>query len=1255
MESESEEIKTGHVFIDGKYIEPPYIVKREGTQIFINNNLVFDYQRPTSPFDFKQKPIANFNELDQNSPLDDIFKVRDTAYNKPLVNVICSYYLEKYEYSVACDSIAEFYRSLPNVKSFTNYPSKVDAFEMISYNDESKPFSLQPFGRSYNNTYGPKSEFDLKQELDSRISYCFKDYSEDLHLNKILIFISAPELDAKFLRIRIRSTKAKDFCNILLSQDSQELKIDKLSNIVVDRASAIKIIETITDKSVIIKILEQTSSTINKGAEIKNTKTIDQFATPNNGTIMAWCPNIYEHEFQDFLSHEIEQVREAIEDQGYTYNVNNVFTDSTYNDHDYGTCTYENLTSLANAGLLYIASHGYDGLLDPNTGEVIPKGIALIFSDTFEAINQWRENDPNIIAHQYYYHLWEDECWAAVGTEAWAEQWLSSGLEQNNAISILSTCHSYSSGWVDACTGGICFGYGQNTNYWNSIVHHNYELLNRMNGTIKCPTTNKPIYREAHDAYENMPFHYDEFTYSSNNFIRLCPAIESLSPYNQEYIQTDRTSGLITIDTWCIVDNAHRAEDALTFTTSEGIVITDVYWVMEEGNTNKSRKIEYHWAYNDVESGEIMVTVNPEFIVAHGGGNQQLDFDGTTPNGDQGNFKFYIEANFSCGISVLPSTLVNLANQGENELIFEANCNDEVMHYQWFFEGGTPSTSNLANPVVTYNNEGLFDVNLTITGTNNQSFIITNQDYIYVHDGNDTENDIVSCDYSIIGDKQVSYYLYVDYVTEGETYDVTLYFGDGYHSSTFTVDYPTTIGPIYRTYDDYGVYNSYVTISYQGETEILYLSECGSVQLFDLNPCEDFTVDFDYFPEDPAPNEDILFVPQISNCNGQCYWSWEFSDQASQNYNYNEIIWCNNSTNLNISNNFETEGNFFVKLTVIETEVGCVPKVIEKEIPVRNRTTCYDPIYIYSSHYKLGNPIDRILLKKHPCSLELRWQHTENLTSDCIGTHHPDSAHMYLYKEGSGINDTPNFLRRKSPYSGSPWISFHDYSYFVPIFTEQMSFGKYIFHVFVFGRTNQIHTPFFTAEAKIDVEIVDCDLTAVYIEDGFFEDAVNNAPYYSAGKFILDAEVNSMLNSENTVFTACNGIILTDGFNTGNKSFIATGEGFADCITQSFFWWGWNYALPPQLLNQQEKALSFEVSPNPFREFLYIRIMLPKPSIISLDLFSSDGAFIKNVYNNSVNTDQLELEFSFSELPPGVYLLQLTNEKNTKTLKITKQ
>ncbi|MDD3740419.1 MAG: hypothetical protein PHH30_04190 [Bacteroidales bacterium] len=1255
---ESEEIKTGHVFIDGKYIEPPYIVKREGMQIFINNNLVFDYQRPVSPFDFKQKPIANFNQLDQNSPLGDIFKVRDTTYNKPLVNVICSYYLEKHEYSVACDSIAEFYRSLPNIKSFKAYDVQIGTFQMTSKNEESRIYTLIPFGRDHNLNFGPNSESIYVNKAVSRTNDTFEEYCSDLKKGIMLIFISSNERETKFIRTRISTTEIKDFCNILLSGANQQNKIDTLTNIVVNRASAKKIIESFTDKSVIIKILEQVSSLNNTDVN----KALELHSTPHSATIMAWCPNPWENNFTGFLDDEIVFVRDAIKDQGYVYNVNNVFTDPTYDDHDFGTCTYENFKSLANAGFLYIASHGFDGIAPDNTGNIPPSGILAIYSDSQDAINQWREGDPNIIAFQHFNNSWNtSECWSAIATAEWAEDYLASGLQTQNAISILSTCHSHTNGWVDACAGGICFGYRNTTEYWGRIKKNNRELLERMNGTIKCPTTHKPIYREAHDAYANMPFHYDEFTYSSNNFVRLCPAIESLSPYNQEYIQSDRTSGLITIDTWCIVDNAHRAEDAITFTTSEGIVITDVYWVMEEGNTNKSRKIEYHWAYNDVESGEIMVTVNPEFIVAHGGGNQQLDFDGTTPNGDQGNFKFYIEANFSCGISVLPSTLVNLANQGENELIFEANCNDEVMHYQWFFEGGTPSTSNLANPVVTYNNEGLFDVNLTITGTNNQSCVIVNQDYIYVHDGNDTENDIVSCDYFLNGDAEIKYIVYVDYVPEGYSYDITVYYGDGTTSSTQTVEDPTILESI-RHYSYYGTYYPFVEVKLTGQDEALFITDCGNVDVVNLNPCSNFTADFNFYPEYPYPNEEIFFEPIINNCGENCYWSWDFASEPSSPVYNDDPIWCSLNTNVDVTHTYNIEGNYYVKLTVYESENGCLPYVVEKEVPVGQHVTCFDPINIYCSHYKPGNPINRVLVRKYFCALELYWHHTINTYDQCQPIYDPNSAVMFLYRFGAPLSDINTNLIRTSPYSSvdPPWHFPHDYCYYTALTWDYLPYGRYVFHVDVYGYAGYHYQK---AVGEIDVDIVDCDLTATFNgnsaeNDAKFAGAVNNPPYYSSGNFVLNSSVNGFVNSNSGIYTACNEIILCDGFKTGDKSFIATGDGFADCITYPINWWGYYYSALPDIIEESQNSiiLTFEASPNPYRDFIDVYIELSKSSEAILSLFGYNGTFIEMLAKADLTAGLNEFEFDLGTLSPGTYMLKaLINDSEEKTLKITKQ
>jgi len=50
--------------------------------------------------------------------------------------------------------------------------------------------------------------------------------------------------------------------------------------------------------------------------------------------------------------------------------------------------------------------------------------------------------------------------------------------------------------------------------------------------------------------------------------------------------------------------------------------------------------------------------------------------------------------------------------------------------YEWTFEGGTPSTSSEKNPAnIVYENEGVFDVTLTVTNDLGSS-TITKEDYI---------------------------------------------------------------------------------------------------------------------------------------------------------------------------------------------------------------------------------------------------------------------------------------------------------------------------------------------------------------------------------------------------------------------------------------------------------------------------------------------------------------------------------------------
>ncbi len=412
---ESEEITTGHVFVDGKYIEPPYIVRRVGWKIFINDILVFDYQKPRSPYNFTEKPKANFEELDKTSGLSEIFEIKDTAYNVPLATVISFYYLEKYEYSAACDSIVAFHRTIPNVQSFTKLGGADDTFEMASFNNESRVISLQPYGRKHNQDFGPNQNTEREKEINRGVTSTFNDYCRDLSLGNLLIYYKSEGGHGSFQRVRIKSLKIKDFCNILISEDSQNQKVELLTNIVIDRAFAEKVVATFLNKSILIRILEQSSSVINKTGEKKCTIETSKDYVPNKGALMAWCPNIYEAEFQYFLSDEIALVRDEIEGQGYVFDVNNIFIDPTYNDHNFGTCTYANLKKMASAGFLYISSHGYDGVESDSEGNAPPAGISVLYSDSESDLNDWKEGDPNILIYQLY-NYWFGECWTAIAT-----------------------------------------------------------------------------------------------------------------------------------------------------------------------------------------------------------------------------------------------------------------------------------------------------------------------------------------------------------------------------------------------------------------------------------------------------------------------------------------------------------------------------------------------------------------------------------------------------------------------------------------------------------------------------------------------------------------------------------------------------------------------------------------------------------------------------------------------------------------------
>lgn len=57
---------------------------------------------------------------------------------------------------------------------------------------------------------------------------------------------------------------------------------------------------------------------------------------------------------------------------------------------------------------------------------------------------------------------------------------------------------------------------------------------------------------------------------------------------------------------------------------------------------------------------------------------------------------------------------------------------ENIVAWDWYFEGGTPSTSTAQNPSIMYENEGVFDCSLTVTNAVGETQTVTFEDYITI-------------------------------------------------------------------------------------------------------------------------------------------------------------------------------------------------------------------------------------------------------------------------------------------------------------------------------------------------------------------------------------------------------------------------------------------------------------------------------------------------------------------------------------------
>jgi len=148
-------IKTGFVFIDGKYIDAPYKIKIKKDIIYINNNPIW-----------LQNPNQNNGEMpkikdDPGMPPDSIntlnkFWGYKNSKNVSFFSSKAIYYYSHYKPEIAENKIKEFFSSLPFIKS--TYEDPKLGFTIVT--ERNKVY--QPDWTFYKNFYNKK---DYKKEF----------------------------------------------------------------------------------------------------------------------------------------------------------------------------------------------------------------------------------------------------------------------------------------------------------------------------------------------------------------------------------------------------------------------------------------------------------------------------------------------------------------------------------------------------------------------------------------------------------------------------------------------------------------------------------------------------------------------------------------------------------------------------------------------------------------------------------------------------------------------------------------------------------------------------------------------------------------------------------------------------------------------------------------------------------------------------------------------------------------------------------
>lgn len=637
-----QEIDRGFLFWEGRYVEAPYVVERQGLAVHISGIPV------TLPLAWPPERTYYFDHdpglpegIERDTSLEDALGVREPG--GILFDTAKQWYLFTHEsYEDAYAQMTEYYRSLACVKSM--YRDDNGIWVLESYRGERRRIA---FGgsrmRLANALYGPggtglptREEYVQRVEdrrarfqdrlrkgdclllFEGEVEISFGERRAASLLPEVVAVMRSPALSSEekmeeLFSLGLIPRANRKLCQKLVSnwEASRQLegRLDSLRHEIVEKygARALKRVERNLD----LRVREEKADRFQSGQGGDLLPVRGVAYSPDGVFLYGWCGYTYDLAFSGFPA-EIAAVVDYIKDQDFQTAA--IYTDATDDDSNPGTCTYASLKGMQYADFLYYACHGW---------ESVDGGyIEMLLLETEAQVNAWSGNDPLVIPVEITDENWSGgHPWAAAGTSAWPTNYWNGMLTQSKAIEILSCCYSHENGWVAACGGGVGFGYEVSA-HTGEVNTNNKELLERMNGT-----KDDGDHRKAGEAYDNMPAHLDQFEIEpAGADITLCPAYEEKSP---EGAVGESGTGYFQVDTYC--HDTVPANEALTFATTGNVTIRNVHWV----GSGKVRRIEFDWCGTCTWS--VTATAHADKFRSWGAATStyhKMDGNRVTPNGD---------------------------------------------------------------------------------------------------------------------------------------------------------------------------------------------------------------------------------------------------------------------------------------------------------------------------------------------------------------------------------------------------------------------------------------------------------------------------------------------------------------------------------------------------------------------------------------------------------------------------------------------